>query len=83
MVRVNLKVGLHARPAAIFVQKASKFLSNIYLELDEKRVDGKSIIGVMSLGVAHGAEVKLIARGEDEAEAIVELKEFLQSDFQD
>lgn len=83
VVKVNLKVGLHARPAAIFVQKASKFLSSIYLELDGKRVEGKSIIGVMSLGVAHGAEVKLITRGEDEEEAMAELKEFLQSDFED
>lgn len=82
-VKINLEVGLHARPAAIFVQKSSKFLSDIYLEMEGKRIDGKSIIGVMSLGAAHGQEVKLIAKGEDEEEAMAELKEFLESDMTD
>ncbi|NMB06848.1 MAG: HPr family phosphocarrier protein [Tissierellia bacterium] len=82
-VKINLEVGLHARPAAIFVQKSSKFLSDIYLELGGKKVDGKSIIGVMSLGAARGQEVKLITKGEDEEEAMSQLKEFLESDFGD
>lgn len=83
IVKINLKVGLHARPAAMFVQKSSKFVSDIYLELDGKRVDGKSIIGVMSLGAAQGQEIKLITKGEDEEEAMTELKSFLESDLDD
>ncbi len=82
-VKVNLQVGLHARPAALFVQRSNKFLSDIYLELRGSKVDGKSIIGVMSLGVAHGEKVKLITKGEDEEEAMAELKKFLESDLGD
>ena len=82
-VKINLEVGLHARPAAVFVQKSSRFLSNIYLEMDGRRIDGKSIIGVMSLGAGNGQEVKLITKGEDEEEAMAELKEFLESGMTD
>ena len=82
-VKINLEVGLHARPAAIFVQKSSKFLADIYLEMEGKKINGKSIIGVMSLGAAHGQEIKLITKGEDEEEAMAELKEFLESNLGD
>ncbi|MBU5438443.1 HPr family phosphocarrier protein [Tissierella sp. MSJ-40] len=72
-VKLNNEVGLHARPAALFVQTASKFVSDIYLELDGTQVSGKSIIGLMSLGAFHGEEISIIAKGEDEKEAIDEL----------
>lgn len=73
------EVGLHARPAALFVQAANKFLSDIYIELNGKKVNGKSIMGVMSLGVFQGEEITIIARGEDEKEAVEELAELLQN----
>lgn len=82
-VTINIQVGLHARPAALFVQKSNKFISDIYLELEGRKVDGKSIIGVMSLGAAHGQEIKLTTKGEDEKEAMDELKRFLESDLKD
>lgn len=82
-VKVNLEVGLHARPAAIFVQKTNRFLSDIHLEKEGRKIDAKSIIGVMSLGVAHGEIVKLIINGEDEEEAMKELRRFLESNLGD
>lgn len=77
------EVGLHARPAALFVQTANKFLSDIYIELNGRKVNGKSIMGVMSLGVFQGEEITIIARGEDEKEAVEELAELLQNKLND
>lgn len=77
-VILNNEGGLHARAAALFVQAANKFISDIYVELDGTRTDGKSIVGIMSLGAFHGEKVKLIARGEDEKEAIEELTRLLE-----
>lgn len=70
-VRVNLKTGLQARPAAMFVQEANRFQAEIVLEKDGKSVNAKSIMGVMSLAIPPGAEVILRAEGTD-AEAAVE-----------
>lgn len=80
---LNNEVGLHARPAALFVQTANKFLSDIYIELNGRKVNGKSIMGVMSLGVFQGEEITIIARGEDEKEAVEELAELLQNKLND
>ncbi|MCF6465546.1 HPr family phosphocarrier protein [Clostridium sp. Cult2] len=82
-VILNNEVGLHARPAALFVQIANKFSSNIYIELEGKKVNGKSIIGVMSLGAFHGEEITIIAKGEDEEEAIVELSKLIEDGLKD
>ena len=71
--------GLHARPAAVFVQMANKFDSWVLLEKDGERVDGKSIIAILSLGVHPGAEVRLIIEGSDAVDAFKELKRFLES----
>jgi len=71
--------GLHARPAAVFVQLANKFDSWVLLEKDGERVDGKSIIAILSLGVHPGAQVKLVIEGSDAQEAFRELKSFLES----
>ena len=76
---VKNEVGLHARPASLFVQTANKYLSRIYIELDGKRVNGKSIMGVMSLGVFQGEEITIIAQGEDEAEAIEDLADLIEN----
>lgn len=78
-VIVKNEEGLHARPAALFVQTANKYLSNIYIELDGKRVNGKSIMGVMSLGVFQGEEISIIAKGEDEKKAIKDLADLIEN----
>jgi len=76
-VIIKNKTGLHARPAAQFVQKAGKFDSKIEIVFEEKKVNAKSIMGVMSLGVGKGNEILLRADGEDAEEALKELEEFI------
>ncbi|AFK86365.1 MULTISPECIES: HPr family phosphocarrier protein [Thermoanaerobacterium] len=80
-VEIKNKTGLHARPAALFVQAASKFSSQIWVEKENKKVNAKSIMGIMSLGVAQGNTVKLIADGSDEQEAIKTLVDLIDSKF--
>ena len=82
-VVLNNEVGLHARPAALFVQTANKFTSEVYIELKGVKVDGKSIMGVMSLGAFHGEEITLIVNGEDEKRAIEELSVLIEHGLQD
>ena len=77
-VVINNPQGLHARPAALFVQIAQGFDSSVKLEKDGRIVDGKSIISVLSLGANKGAKVKLIVEGEDAKEAFSQLKSFLE-----
>jgi phosphotransferase system HPr (HPr) family protein len=69
-VTVTLDVGLHARPAAYFVQEASRFSSEIYVSIGSSRVNAKSIMGVMSLAVAKGTQITIEATGRDEEEAV-------------
>ncbi len=69
-VTVNNKVGLHARPATFFIQKANEFKSSIWVEKDERRVNAKSLLGVLSLGIIDGANIKIIADGANEQEAV-------------
>jgi len=76
---VKTKIGLHARPAAVFVQTAGKFLSVITVEKDGKIVNGKSIMGIMALGVSEGDEITIVAKGEDENEAIEGLVDLIQN----
>jgi len=77
-VTVEMEEGLEARPIALLVQTANQFSSKIYLEIGEKRVNAKSIMGVMSLALLNGENVVLDAEGEDEAEAITALEAFLK-----
>jgi catabolite repression HPr-like protein len=79
-VEVRLKTGLQARPAALFVQEANRFSSDIYLEKDGKKVNGKSIMGLMSLAISTGSVIKLIADGPDENEAIEKLANYVQKE---
>lgn len=81
-VKIANKLGLHARPSAKVVQTATKFKSEITLEKDGLEVNGKSIMGVMMLAAEMGSEVKIIARGEDEAEALQALAEVIGSKFE-
>lgn len=87
MESMNIKLineeGLHARPAAIFVRIASKFSSDVWLEAHSTKVDGKSIIGIMSLGAFHGEEITISAKGIDAKEAIVALKDLIENEFKE
>jgi len=73
--------GLHARPAAIIVQNANNFKSDIFLEKNEDRVNAKSIMGVMMLAAATGSKIKVIAEGDDEIEALDQISKILESDI--
>lgn len=82
-VQVTLKndEGLHARAAAVFVRKANQFSSNITLTSRGEDVNGKSIIGIMSLGVFSGQEISIMAEGSDEAEAVQGLKDLVENEI--
>ena len=80
-VVVKNQVGLHARPATFFIQKANEFKSSIWIERDERRVNAKSLLGVLSLGIVKGTTVNIVADGVDENEAIATLSELIDSDF--
>ena len=80
-VTINNEVGLHARPATFFIQKANEFKSGIWVEKEERRVNAKSLLGVLSLGIVKGTTVNLIADGADEATAVDTLSELIASDF--
>jgi catabolite repression HPr-like protein len=79
-VEVKLKTGLQARPAALIVQEANRFHSDVFLEKEGKKVNAKSIMGLMSLAISSGVSVKLIVEGRDEKEAIEALEEFIQQE---
>jgi len=77
-LEIKNKTGLHARPAAQFVQKASEFDSEINILFEDKKVNAKSIMGVLSLGIGQGKKINLKADGEDELKAIEELVNFIE-----
>ena len=78
---VNNQVGLHARPATFFIQKANEFKSSIWVEREDRKVNAKSLLGVLSLGIVKGTTIKLEADGVDEKEAIEELVKLISSNF--
>lgn len=80
-VTINNEVGLHARPATFFIQKASEFKSGIWVEKDERRVNAKSLLGVLSLGITKGTTITLLADGSDEKEAVAALSELVSGNF--
>ena len=80
-VVINNQVGLHARPATFFIQKANEFKSSIWVEKEDRRVNAKSLLGVLSRGIVKGTAITLIADGTDEEEAISTLAELIDSDF--
>ena len=80
-VTVNNEVGLHARPATYFIQKANEFKSGIWVEKEERRVNAKSLLGVLSLGIVKGTNIALIADGSDEKEAVDALVSLIQNNF--
>jgi phosphocarrier protein len=73
--------GLHARPATFFIQKANAYKCSIWIEKEDRRVNAKSLLGVLSLGIAKGMTVTLVADGSDEESAIAGLVALIDSDF--
>ncbi|HNW04811.1 MAG TPA: HPr family phosphocarrier protein [Oscillospiraceae bacterium] len=82
-VKVQNQVGLHARPATFFIQKANEYKSSIWVEKEERRVNAKSLLGVLSLGIVGGTDIKIIADGADEQAAVEGLVKLVQSGFSD
>lgn len=80
-VMVQNQVGLHARPATFFIQKANEYKSSIWVEKEERRVNAKSLLGVLSLGIMGGTAIRIIAGGSDEAEAVEGLVRLVESGF--
>lgn len=80
-VTITNNIGLHARPATFFIQKANSYKSSIWIEKDDRKVNAKSLLGVLSLGIAKGMTVSLIADGQDESEAIDGLVQLVQTGF--
>ena len=80
-VTVQNQVGLHARPATFFIQKANEFKSSIWVEKEERRVNAKSLLGVLSLGIMGGTAIRIIAGGPDEDTAVDELVKLVESGF--
>lgn len=82
-VMLKNQVGLHARPATFFIQKANEFKSSIWIEKEERRVNAKSLLGILSLGIVGGTTIKVIADGSDEQAAVDALVDLVDSGFSD
>ena len=82
-VTIRNRAGMHARPAALLVQKANQFKSNIYLEKDGERVNAKSIMGIITLGATYNTVLKIIAEGVDAKEAVEALAELFEKKFEE
>ena len=80
-VTIQNSVGLHARPATFFVQKANSFKCSIWVEKEDCRVNAKSLLGILSLGITRGTKITLIADGEEEAAAVAGLAELIDSEL--
>ena len=78
-ITITNTIGLHARPATFFIQKANSYKSSIWVEKEDRKVNAKSLLGVLSLGIAQGMAVKLIADGTDEVEALDGLEQLAQT----
>jgi len=82
-VTVINRAGIHARPSAILVQATKNFKSNIYMEKNNDRINAKSIMGIITLGASYGTELKIIADGEDEEEAVDAIVRLFESKFEE
>jgi phosphocarrier protein len=80
-VVVQNQVGLHARPATFFIQKANEFKASIWVEKEERRVNAKSLLGVLSLGIVGNTAIRVIADGADEEAAVEALVKLVESGF--
>ncbi len=82
-VTVKNSVGLHARPATYFIQKANSFKSSIVVEKEDRKMNAKSLLGVLSLGITNGTQITLVADGPDEQEAVDALAELIEIELDD
>lgn len=80
-VVVQNQVGLHARPATFFIQKANEFKASIWVEKEDRRVNAKSLLGVLSLGIVGNTSIRIIADGPDEEKAVEALVKLVESGF--
>ena len=82
-VKITNSIGLHARPATFFIQRANSFKSSVWVEKDDRKVNAKSLLGVLSLGIAKGMPITIIADGADENAALDSLCELVNSGFEE
>jgi phosphocarrier protein len=80
---VDNQVGLHARPATFFIQKSNEFKSSIWIDKEGRKVNAKSLLGVLSLGITKGTQIEIIADGDDEEAAVDALHALIESNFND
>lgn len=80
-VTIKREEGLHARPATFFIQKANQFESSIWVEAQQRKVNAKSLLGVLSLGIMKDSSINIIANGTDEEDAVKALVALVESDF--
>ena len=80
-VTITNNIGLHARPATFFIQKANSYKASIWIEKDDRKVNAKSLLGVLSMGIAKGMTVTLVAEGADEEDAIKGLVALINTGF--
>ena len=78
-IKIQIQSGLEARPVAVLVQVASQYSSSIYVEVEDKKVNAKSIMGMMTLGLDAGEEITLSANGEDEEDAMKSIENYLSN----
>lgn len=82
-VVVQNQIGLHARPATFFIQRANEYKSTIWVEKDERKVSAKSLLGVLSLGITRGTNITILAEGTDEETAVNALVSLINSNFEE
>lgn len=82
-VTITNTIGLHARPATFFIQKANAYKCSVWVEKDDRKVNAKSLLGVLSLGIAQGMSITLTADGSDEKEALDGLEALVLAGFQE
>jgi phosphocarrier protein len=83
IVIVENRAGIHARPAALLVQTTKNFISNVYFEKENNRINAKSIMGIITLGASYGAQIKIIIEGEDEEAAMETMVNLFKSKFEE
>jgi len=83
IIKVSNRAGIHARPAALLVQAAKDFKSNIYLEKANNRINAKSIMGILTLAASYKTELKIIAEGDDEQQAVETIIRIFESKFEE
>ncbi len=83
LVKVQNRAGIHARPAAIIVQKANEFTSEIYLEKDTSKINAKSVIGLLTMAASYGTDLNLVCDGPDEEKALSEIEELFNNKFEE